>query len=259
MLSNPGIPFIYDFNKTYHANFLDNRKKALISSGGIMEILHNPTYWQQYDELSTINGITVNYGISAKRYINDVYNGKTMTCLLDTIVREVIRAINDVVGWLTGALGIPGVGDFICTITNAINDVFDAFTDLFGSFICTATLKGFPCGESILQGLKNYRDLEILTFEEGKKIVKYYHILGPKIVAAIDSDIEKDVMYMYIANKYILKLNDAITVESVDKQTQKIKIITMYFAMMDEMIEIYKIKTTKQYKLWSKEYANGGM
>lgn len=278
MVEYPTAPFVYDFSLSYYENFKASRLKAL-STGGTSSLVfgvdradpdnenpvgvadHTKLLWYDYPEVQNgenvgwegatkatiINSdgvsVEIDNGIDVKEYINNVYNGDQPTCLIDKLVREI--------GNVLSKIEIGG-----CKIHQAIYDVIDSITDVFGTFICTATLESVDCGgPRLLDELKAYRDSEVITTAEGLRIVKYYEILGPKIVEAIDLDPYKDIVYKYIMAEYVTALESAIHQEK--GSGQRAKVFSIYFQLMDDMVDRYDIKVSSTFKKWSKEYHNG--
>lgn len=235
MITQQGVPFVYDFNKSYYENFYSNKLGGM-SGSGLASVVLDSEHWQAHDATTTVNGVVVNNGVDVANYISNVYNGDTPICMLDKIAREI--------GEFLGKIG----GDFGCDLGQVIHDIIDAFTDVFGSFICTATLDAGDCGKELLNELKNYRDLEVLSDKKGRRIVKYYTVLGPKIVSSVDGDKDKDVVYRYLLAHHIIPLKQAV--DSANKE----KVYSIYFRLMDEMVDRYGLKVSKEYKEWSKEY-----
>lgn len=236
--------FTYDFSLSYYENFLANRYNAL-STNGSASVLFNDEgdnsrrIW--YDtawggaETEIVNGIVVDNGINVKEYINNVYSGDQPTCLVDKIAREIGNALGDV------------FGDVGCDIGQIIYDIIDSITDVFGSFICTATLEDTRCGESMLKQFKEYRDTEVLTTHQGMRMVRYYEVLGPKIVRAIDEDSDKEVIYKIILADYLVPLQVAI--ESKDRDG----VFGIYFKLMDDMVKRYGIRVGSVFDKMVKE------
>lgn len=224
--------FSYDFNKSYYENFLSNRLGGMRNSGQFYEVYDR--LWQSYDTTTTIDGVIVNNGVDVKEFVQQVYNGTVPLCMVDALG----RAIADAIG-----------GIFGCGVGKAIFAVIDWFTDLFGSFICTATVEslGTECGTDFLKQLKDYRDDEMMTYKEGKDMVRYYGIVGPKVVKAIEADKERATVYLYLWTTYILPLG--IMVENNDKS----KVIYIYFKMLDEMVTKYDIKVSTRFDNWVEE------
>ena len=88
----------------------------------------------------------------------------------------------------------------------------------------------------------------MLSDKKGRRIVKYYTVLGPKIVSSVDGDKDKDVVYRYLLAHHIIPLKQAV--DSANKE----KVYSIYFRLMDEMVDRYGLKVSKEYKEWSKEY-----
>jgi len=241
MAGEVGIPFAYDFEKSYYDNFIGNLENGLQISPGYYDLYYGVT-----QEEADANGTTrrdgwesytsdtgVDTGVPIASYVNTVYNGATKMCLVDKLVYKVSNALSKI--------EIGG-----CTIQRALYKIVDSFTDVFGSFICTATVDmlGTKCGNNLLDKLKSYRDTEIMTTEEGRKMVKYYVVVGPKIVNAINEGNDPDSMYQYIWAEYISKL------EKLVDSDEKGRIIELYLTMMDELIEVYSIDLDKRIRSW---------
>ena len=247
--------FVYDFGMSYYENFLNNRIRGLSTNGDASYIFNDEgdnsrRIWYDTDGLigagtEVINGVTVDSGMDIKQYINTNYSGDQPTCLVDKIVREIGNAIADV-------LGVVELGDIGCTLSQIIHDIIDKFTDIFGSFICTATLGDTDCGQKLLGELKRYRDIEVMNTHKGMRIVKYYEILGPKIVAAIDNDADSEIVYKYILADYIIPLKAAT--EAEPGSGGRLAVFSIYFRLMDEMAKRYDVKVSSVFDRWVEEY-----
>lgn len=224
--------FSYDFNKSYYENFLANRYGEMRNSGQFAEFY--PRLWEAYDETKVIDGVTVNNGIDIKTFVQTVYNGTVTLCMLDALA----RAVSDVIGQIFG-----------CSIGKAIFKVISFFTDLLGSFICTATIDtlGTECGTTFLKALKDYRDVEIMSNKEGIDMVRYYTVIGPRIVEAINNDLEKHTVYAYLWNNYIEPLGALV------ENNEQEKVIYIYFTMMDEMVKRYNLDVSPKFNTWVEE------
>jgi hypothetical protein len=233
MTENALGAFTYSFGQSYYDNFKDNRIKELKNIGSF-----NAMYldlWDKYDSTTTIDGIVVNNGVDIKDFVRKVYNGSQVDCMFEGIAHDIADTLQQ---YLPGGLG--------CTLGRIFRSVGDAL----GSFICTATVDtlGTSCGQQLLKKLKHYRDTEVMTDKEGLDMVRYYCIIGPRIVEAIDNDVEKLTMTTYIWNKYISKLSGLI--DAGDKDN----IVYVYFMLMDEMVTHYNIDTTVRFDEWLEEY-----
>lgn len=245
--------FTYSFDKNYYENFISNRVKGLSTNGDASYLFNDEgddsrKIW--YDSqiganTTVIDGVTVDNGLNLKGYINAVYNGDQPVCLIDKMAREIGNATAKIIDPL-------GIG-FGCIISQVIFDIVDSFTDVFGSFICTATLEDTECGDRVLNELKRYRDEEVLTSHEGMRIVRYYEVLGPKIVQAIDSDPDKELVYKYILADYVLPLSELVRAEK--GSGVRVQIFSVYFKLMDDMVKRYDIRVGKQFSKWKEEYS----
>jgi len=155
-----------------------------------------------------------------------------------------LDAMANKIGNLLGKTGSIG-----CELGKAIFDIVDGFTDLFGTFICTATAEnlGKPCAADFLDVLKSYRD-STMTNREGLLMLKYYRDIGPKIVDSIEADKDKDLVYQYLWSDYIHKLPYLI-----DRDEQDI-ILHIYLKMIDEMCEKYGIEVSPEFEEWVSKY-----
>jgi len=224
----------YDFNKTYFENFYNARLKEMNSSGDFYRMFYDS--WDAKDSNITVDGVAVNNGIDIKDYVQRIYNGQTPKCMLDQMAYDIGAALG-------------GLGDFGCALGKAIYDIINAFTDIFGTFICTATVEnlGKECGAEFLATLKDYRDAT-MTDREGILMLGYYRDIGPQLVEAINKDPDREAVYSYLWTDYIVQLPDII--ESGNKH----KVLTIYLAMIDEMADRYGIETTDRFKLWKQKY-----
>ena len=245
----PTGALVYDFNKSYYENvyskIIDNIKTQgpaghLFKDTPTMPI--SDKYW--YDTTwggagtEIINGITVDNGINIRNYVVNIYNGDQPLCMIDKIFKEI-----------TGVIAGILPKDLSCGIGQIVYDIIDSFTDLFGTFICTATVNTLSsCSNDIIRLLKEFRDDISIDLEDSKKILKYYTVVGPKIVNAIDNDVDKDHIYRYLGINYIVKL-----VEAKSKKDKE-NAIKLYFTMLDEMVKRYNIKTIKSFDTWVERY-----
>lgn len=242
-------PFTYSFSRTYFENFKLNMAQE-VGQGGSFNIMFDD-YWKKKNtngsyKYRIIGADGTDRGIDIKKFVNDVYDGSQPVCVIDKIFREIGRVIYQI----TNAIGL---GDLGCSLSNAINNVIDKFTNVFGSFICTATIENMQdgCHKQLLDVLKEYRDNKVMTNAKGLRIVKYYNILGPKIVQAINSDTNSNQVYRYIMEQYLVPLEVAV------QQNDATTVFAIYFKLMDEMVLKYNIKASKEFKQWVKEYTNG--
>lgn len=281
----PTQPFTYSFSRTYFENFKANLVSQQSTSGSFNVMFED--YWKEkcirkqytngvwykanannefitadkkvtttpnidgvietctndgsYKYRMVVNGI--DEGIDLVTFVQNVYNGDQQICLLDKIAREIGQAVADV-------FGAVGLGDLGCSIGNVISKVFDKFTDVFGSFICTATAEALDseCARKMLAEFKGYRDSRVMTTRKGQQIVRYYQVLGPKIVEAIDADPERELVYAGIMNDYLVPLKTAI-----DSDDTK-EVFRIYFQLMADMVDKYGIKTGMKFRQWVKEY-----
>lgn len=235
---SPTQPFTYSFSRSYFENFKANLV-SLQSTSGAFNIMFED-YWKDYRRIDA-NGMDI--GVDLKTFVQNVYNGDQQICLIDKVAREIGQAVADV-------LGAVGLGDLGCSIGNVISDVFDSFTDVFGSFICTATSEALDseCARKMLAEFKGYRDSRVMTTKKGAQIVRYYQVLGPKIVEAIDKDVDKGMVYVSIMQDYLVPLKTA-----VDSDDNK-EVFRIYFKLMADMVDKYQIKTGMKFRQWVKDY-----
>lgn len=221
--------FSYDFNKSYYENYWANRYGAMRNAGEMNDIMDR--LWWNYNETQNIDGTNIDYGVDIKSFVQTTYNGQEQLCMLDALAQEIFDVLGSVFG---------------CGLARALFKIFDWFTDLFGSFICTATVEtlGTECGQEFLQVLKDYRDKEMMTYREGLNMIRYYRVLGPKVVEAINADIESHAVYTYLWITYIAPLPTYI------ENGEKDKVIYIYFKMMDDMIKKYDIETSDKLDNW---------
>lgn len=224
-------PWVYDFRFNYYENFYRNRLQALGSSGSYYDMWQNG--WIFCDSVRTIDdgygSVVVNNGIDIKSYVQKHYNGDVPECLTDKIASAVRDAVRD-------------VREFNKKIFDAVNDFV---ADLFGSFICTATMEtlGTECGRELLVKMKAYRDTN-MTDAEGIAMLRYYSVLGPRIVKALDEDPDAEALYKYLYADYVSKISKLID------RDDAVELLAIYFKMLDEMANRYNIKTTDRFKIW---------
>ena len=221
--------FSYSFDRSYYENFWANRYAAMRNSGEFHYL--NDELWQKHNDSLILDGISVDNGVDIKPFVRAVYNGQQRMCLLEIIGDAILEAIGSVFG---------------CSVARAIEDALDDIADFFGTFICTATVEtlGTECGREFIDMLKEYRDVEMLTFKEGIDMLRYYRIVGPRIVAAINNDPEKHTMYTYLWNRHIKPL------EALIKDGQKGKVLHSYFTLIDEMVKHYDIDMSPRFDKW---------
>lgn len=226
-------PLVYNSKLTYYSNFYLARSRAMATTGDFNAMWQDA--WSLYDNTITVvdhNGTTVvNNGIDITWYVKKNFNDDMPTCLADTIA----KAIADIIYYSGGA-----VAEYV------FNAVSDFLSDLFGgSFVCTATFKvlGTKCGNELLTKLKGYRDAT-MTDRESIFMLKYYEILGPRIVDAINEDEYAEDVYKYLYAEYISWLSKAID------NKDSAYIMHVYFKMIDAMVIRYDIRTGKRYKRW---------
>lgn len=224
-------PWVYDFRYNYYGNFYRNRLQAMSSSGSYYDMWQNG--WIHCDDLRTIDdgygSVVINDGIDIKAFIKKNYNGDVPECLTDKIE----NAIKDAIDWGQ---------DVASSIASTINEYLD---DLFNSFICTATTDTLStaCGRALLGKMKNYRDNN-MTDADGIAMLRYYSVIGPRVVTAIDNDPDRDALYKYLYAEYISKISNLI-----DDDAQ-VEILVVYFGMLEEMVIRYDIKTIHRFKQW---------
>lgn len=241
----PTQPFAYSFSRTYFENFKANLASQQSTSGSFNTMFED--YWKEkgadgnYKYRRVVNGF--DEGISLKTFVQNVYNGDQQICLVDKVAKEIGQVVADV-------FGAVGLGDLGCDLGNAISKVFDSFTDAFGSFICTATAESLnsKCARDMLTEFKGYRDSKVLTTRKGQQIVRYYKVLGPKIVEAINADADSELVYAAIMKDYLMPLKEA-----VDADDGK-EVFRIYFALMGDMVDRYGIKTNMKFRQWVKGY-----
>ena len=229
--------FQYDFSKTYYENFISNRSQSMAGSGDFSHVYGS--LWKELTSYTTIDGIEVDNGVDIKGFVQYAYNGDQPTCMVDKLAKEI--------GNLLGDIGQRvGLGDLGCEIGQVFYDIVDSITDVFGSFICTAASEVVDkkCNKEMIDGLKMYRDELSSQDDEYKQMAKYYMIVGPKIVEAINKDKNSTTIYKYQMSVYILELI------GLAKAKQGRKFVELYLRMMDEMVNKYDIKVSKRFKKW---------
>lgn len=245
MLS-PTQPFTYSFSRSYFENFKANLV-SLQSTSGAFNVMFED-YWKEKDvngnyKYRQIDVDGFDKGISLKTFVQNVYNGDQQICLVDKVAREIGQAVADV-------FDAVGLGDVGCKLGNVISKIFDKFTDAFGSFICTATAEMLDteCARDMLAEFKNYRDTKVMTTKKGQQIVRYYQVLGPKIVEAIDKDEAREFVYNEIMQNYLMPLRLAV------KNDDSKEVFRIYFRLMEHMIDKYKLKVGIKFRQWAKDY-----
>jgi hypothetical protein len=241
----PTGPLVYDFNRSYYENAYGNflaSYKVTSEIGTLMSYVPGNTeanYWYAEGHGTTtkiIEGVDVDAGVDITEYVQKIYDGEQRLCFIDNLAKQI--------------LDIPIIGGLLpCSVRQLVFDIIDGFTDLFGTFICTATLKTTPCGEDLIELLKEYREEVAATMEDSDKILKYYTIVGPRIVKAINKDSEGDHVYNYLGAEYIHPLIVAMKTKDYDTS------VKLYFRMLDEMVSRYDIKTLPVFKEWVERYA----
>jgi hypothetical protein len=244
----PTGAFSYDFNLTYYENVYMNMLKTAKTTGEVAVIFNSAgtspnedKYW--YDTswpsatTTTIDGVVVDNGIDVRAYVQDTYDGEQAKCLVDKFAYAV----------LDFSKNLPGG----CFLAQALYQFIDWFTDLFGTFICTATVKSTQCSAALIPILQQYRDEVVPQIEDGYKMAKYYTVIGPRIVRAIDADPEKEQVYKYIGITYLQPLVMYMGSGDVDK------CLFVYFDMLNDMVNRYSIKTTPTFDKWVIRYTDG--
>ena len=226
-------PWVYDFRFNYYENYYRNRLQAFGSSGSYYDMWESG--WINCDSVRTIDdtygvgSVVVNNGIDIQAFVAKNYNGDLPECLTEKVVTAVREAVRD-------------VREFNTKIVNAVTDYL---ADVFGTFICTATVEtiGTECGRKLLVKMKDYRDNN-MTDAEGVAMLRYYGVLGPRIVKAIDADPDRDAVYKYLYADYVSKISNMID------RDQQVELLVVYFKMLNEMSTRYGIKTSDRFKLW---------
>lgn len=249
----PTGTLVYDFNKGYYDNvrtLIYNDLRVATEMSFIFNTYDTgDKYWYHPTEGATsdvVGGVTVDNGIDIREYIHNVYNGDQPLCLVDKVAKEILQ----LTGRIFYELGLDELGDFVCSISQLVFNIIDAFTDLFGTFICTASVKYTDCNSKLVEDFKQFRDDMAPTVKESNRMLKYYTVLGPKVVRAINKDPEKDQVFKYLTSHFIKPLHDKVRDNDVEG------FVTLYFKMLNEMVNRYNIATTVYYKRWAKEYLN---
>ena len=237
-MATPDVdPWIYDFRYNYYENFYRNRLSQMSTSGSFYDMFVQN--WAPHDEVLSLGGVNVNNGIDIKAYVQKHYNGDMPECIAEKFASDVDDIIDS--DWFK-------YGDPIVVVTILIaRAVHKFFKKIFGiSFICSSTLGvlGNDKGTKLLSKLKRYRDTEVLSTKEGIEMVRYYEVIGPRIVEAISKDKDAEIVYKYLYAEYISELSGLI---DVDRAT---KIYDIYFRMLDDMVKRYEIKTSKRFEKW---------
>ena len=231
-------PFVYNFRYSYYENFYRNRQQLMSSSGSYFGMYVDA--WDIADETRVlddglgIGAVTVNHGVNIEQYVKKHYNGATPECLADKVMDNIDYIIS--APWaFTVDLGKA--------IADAVDDFFDS---LSGSFICTATVEtlGTSCGLELLGKLKKYRDDVLMDEHDGVQLLRYYGVLGPRIVHEISKDPDKEMVYKYLYSEYISRIEKLMETEG------KFAVFVTYFEMVNEMVEKYEIPVGKGYEKW---------
>ena len=69
---------------------------------------------------------------------------------------------------------------------------------------------GTLCGKEVFAKFIKYLDREVMSDKEGIDMVRYYGIIGPQVVTAMENDPEKVVVSKYLYAEYISKLDHKI-------------------------------------------------
>jgi len=228
-------PFVYDFRYNYYENFYSQRRSEMSTSGSFYDMWS--TAWLHTDSVKALDdglgvgSVDINNGVYIRDYVKKYFNGDTPDCLTDKLIRGIKKALKYANPFYIQKLIFDAIKKFL--------------KKLFGSFVCTATMDvlGTQCGMDFLSEMKSYRDRN-MTDKEGVDMLKYYDVLGPKIVANINEDDDSHIVYQYIYAEYIDKLREPI---SRDDSAEVLKI---YFRLIDDMVTRYDIKTIGRYKVW---------
>ena len=237
MSSSPDLqPWTYKFGYSYYDNFLANRKQQFATSGDFYSMWEGG--WNAIDSTKVISdgfgpAVSVNNGIQVAGYVQKTFNGDMPECLTDKLA----NALKDAAAFLN----------------DLVNAAFDAisgfFSDLFGSFICTATLEvvGHECGIKLLGKLKEYRDIR-MEDSEIRDMYRHYTVLGPRIVRFIADDDDSAVVYKYLYAEYISKI--VILIE----EKEDYKVLEVYFQMVTDMVNRYDIPVSRRFTEWQKNW-----
>lgn len=230
-MARPDVaPIVYDFQKSWYENYYSNRLNSMSTTGDFNDMYE--TAWKDRRATITIDGAVVDNGVDIKQFVQLYFNGDTPLCMIDKLASD----IGELIGKLPGG----------CDLGKAIFKAIDSITNVFGTFICTATIEAIGHKESscVLDMLKEYRDKEVANTAEGLKMIRYYGVLGPRIVRHIKEDAEREVIYKYLYAEYISPLQTAV------KSKENSKVFHIYFRLMEDMVQRYNIKTSKRFKQW---------
>jgi len=230
-------PFSYDFNKSYYENFYFDRYNAMATNGDyydFFERLYSPN-----DSTKSVPGlnfgpaVVVNTGVEIADYVHHHYDGKSPECLTDKLVNVIEDAIEDIAYELAN-------------LEDAVLETLSELADIFGSFVCTATVEMLDDGKAqpFLAKLRAYRQDIAMSGKDGMDMSRYYAALGPKVVEAIEGDVDRRTMYQYLWAYHILPLS------KVDSDCGRMEFIGKYFRMMDIMVKHYDIKVSERFNTW---------
>lgn len=236
----------YSFDKTYYENFYDNLLTNMNKHGNTSNVID---IWDRHELGASLDGITVSHGVDIRGYVQATYNGDMPHCMSDKLMETMANAYEDIGFILGGPIGAK-LGREIARV---INQVLAEFLDLLGSFVCTATGESLKteCYSSFLTALKGYRIGRFDSDAEGLQMVKYYYIIGPRIVEAIEADPDKPIVYQYLWSTYIHKLK-----RMVDND-DRVAVLHTYLLLLDDMTRKYDIKTTAKFARWLKHSIEG--
>ena len=234
MASPDTAPFVYDFKLSYYENYYLNRLKQMGTSGNFYHMWEEA--WNLYDETKSVGGVAVNNGVDVTYYVHKHYNGDTPMCLTEKLVREIERIMDE--SWVKSSIVLYVALFVVAAIVKFVNKIL-------GSFIVTATVNALDheCAKRFIEELKEYRD-QTMTTGEARNMLRYYSVIGPRVVDAIEEDPQKDFVYKYIYSEYLTKL------PALTKADKKMEVFHVYFTMMNEMIDRYQIQTSKRFKRW---------
>lgn len=238
MASPDTQPWVYDFRFNYYENYYRNRIQQMSSTASFFNMWEEA--WKLHDDTVIIGGVAVNHGVDIRAYVQRHYNGDTPKCLTDKIlavIRDFTR--NPIV--LAAAL-VSGIG--LVVLVAAV--VIDLVASLLGSFIVTATTNvlGQECAKNLIDKMKTYRDTRLMSEKDIKNMLRYYSVIGPRIVDALNSDLDNEAVYKYIYAEYISRLDSLMDADD------RFEVMTIYFNLIDDMIERYNIKTSKRFIQW---------
>ena len=228
----------YSFDKSASENMIANLRNSMMFTVNYTEVFGKNGDWDSL--MGVVDGIVE--GVDVKQFIVDIYDGSVPQCLIQKLVREVRRLVED----LFDAIGLGKLG---CALSGVIGAIFGPIADIFASFVCTATTEAGMGNDMILSILKQYTKNNLIGVKDGVLLYRIYEDIGPKIVKEIDSRPDREDIYNYVYNRYIFPLYIKVTTEQ--ETPDKLRQLTIdYLMMIDEVIQYLGMPEATRLNKW---------